>query len=85
LPCAWLPNDGAARVLVSIGPWSGDTPDHWPPRRPPLAAAVAVAIGHRALGLVQADGSPNQGYECLRIDFIALVEVDCPASVALEA
>ena len=36
-------------------------------------------------GLVQANGSSNEGRECLLIDFIVLVEVDCAPGVAFEA
>jgi hypothetical protein len=36
-------------------------------------------------GLVQANGSSNEGRESLLIDFIVLVEVDCAPGVAFEA
>jgi hypothetical protein len=36
-------------------------------------------------GLVQANGSSNEGRESLLIDFIVLVEVDCAPGVSLEA
>jgi hypothetical protein len=42
-----------------------------------------VALAGR--GLVQANGSSNEGRESLLIDFIVLVEVDCAPGVAFEA
>ncbi len=51
-------------------------------------AGTAVRTGPVTLaggGLVQANGSSNEGRESLLIDFIVLVEVDCAPGVAFEA
>jgi len=65
-----------------------------------LIAAICLERGFRSLaepevatrqvelagrGLVQANGSSNEGRESLLIDFIVLVEVDCAPGVGLEA
>ena len=45
----------------------------------------ALGVGLAGRGLVQANGSSNEGRESLLIDFIVLVEVDCAPGVAFEA
>ena len=45
----------------------------------------ALCVGLTGRGLVQANGSSNEGRESLLIDFIVLVEVDCAPGVAFEA
>src|SRR6266536_4193831 len=45
----------------------------------------ALCVGLAGRGLVQANGSSNEGRESLLIDFIVLVEVDCAPGVAFEA
>jgi hypothetical protein len=44
-----------------------------------------LGVGLAGRGLVQANGSSNEGRESLLIDFIVLVEVDCAPGVAFEA
>jgi hypothetical protein len=44
-----------------------------------------LGIGLAGRGLVQANGSSNEGRESLLIDLIVLVEVDCAPGVAFEA
>ncbi len=45
----------------------------------------ALGVGLAGRGLVQANGSSNEGRESLLIDFIVLVDVDRAPGVAFEA
>jgi Endonuclease NucS len=65
------------------------------PLRVERGSNIALSPGHGPVsggqvklagrGLVQANGSSNEGRESLLIDFIVLVEVDCAPGVAFEA